>query len=156
MFIKPYCTCLRTRLGHSSSCHFLIADGLNNFKLIIKFWAKISIHDLSCCLILSVWTSNGNISYYIFDVIIFGQCIAKAPIHGTVWCPCPVSIRQKCLQKCLSTRLLHYRCTEVLSCKAVQKCSAVCLLHKEINNEQKGKQLERSSGLAGGQSTAEV
>ena len=48
------------------------------------------------------------------------------------------------------------RCTEVLSCKAVQKCSAVCLLHKEINNEQKGKQLERSSGLAGGQSTTEV
>ena len=43
--------------------------------------------------------------------------------------------------------LRHYRYTEVLSCKAVQICSAVCLLHKEINNEQIGKQLERSSGL---------
>ena len=44
----------------------------------------------------------------------------------------------------------------MLSCKAVQKCSAVCLLHKEINDEQKEKQLERSSGLAGGKSTIEL
>ena len=43
----------------------------------------------------------------------------------------------------------------MLSCIAVQKWLAVCLLHQEINNEQKGKQLERSSGLAGGKSTTE-
>ena len=44
----------------------------------------------------------------------------------------------------------------MLSCKAVQKCLAVCLLHKEINIEQQGKQLERSSGLTRGKSTTEV
>ena len=32
----------------------------------------------------------------------------------------------------------------------VNSCSAVCLLYKEIKNEQKEKQLERISGLAGG------
>ena len=60
-------------------------------------------------------------------------------------------------------KILSYRFRECNSAKgktklitAVHKCSAVCLLHKKISNEQKGKKLQRSSGLAGGKSTTEI